>query len=101
MPRKYTKNPTIAWMADEIDTLEVLLQNWVCYMNGGTSKQRELQVVVDSEKFERVEVLCRMFSAAAKFRRAGLLQPQRQCKLPRKREVILGVKNAEKTFVSR
>lgn len=75
MPRKYTQNPTIGWMMDEIDTLEVLLQNWTHYINSGHSA--ELQVVVDSEKFERVEVLCRMFAASAKFRRAGLLQPRK------------------------
>ncbi len=78
MPRKYTKNPTIAWMLDDIDTLEVLLGNWVSSLNGATTKPKEFQVVVDSEKFERVEVLCRMFAASAKFRRAGLLQPQRK-----------------------
>ncbi len=95
MSRKYTKNPTIAWMADEMDTLEVLLQNWVSYINGGGNKQKELQVVLDSQKFERVEVLCRMFAASAKFRRSGLVRAQNM-------EVILGgfgaKNNAEKAF---
>ena len=80
MARKYLRNHTIAWMMDDIDDLEVLLQNWTSRLNGGTTKPRELQVVVDSEKFERVEVLCRMFAAAAKFRRAGLLQSEPRCK---------------------
>lgn len=70
------KNPRIAWMMDEIDTLEVLLQNWNQYINSGQSA--ELQVVIDSEKFERVEVLCRMFAASAKFRRSGLYGTQRK-----------------------
>lgn len=82
MARKYLRNHTIAWMMDDIDDLEVLLQNWTNRLHSGSSKQREMQVVVDSEKFERVEVLCRMFLASAKFRRAGLLQPRPQRKLP-------------------
>ena len=81
MARKYTQNYTIAWMLDDLDDLEVLLQNWTNRLHSsGSGKPREFQVVVDSEKFERVEVLCRMFAAAAKFRRAGLLQPQQRCK---------------------
>lgn len=80
MAKKYTQNHTIAWMFEELDDLEVLLQNWTNRIASGSGKPREFQVVVDSEKFERVEVLCRMFAAAAKFRRAGLLQSEPRCK---------------------